>query len=349
MKRVNFDNNGSYPVFEYEGEDGSIEYLEYKPPLNGLWPNFDIKSFCVELLVNPYLTKEVHTFQLLNEHGNRIGVVFPISLLDSDQPFEKDYISNYVFAAYWYLLQRIVRLEKIPFSANFEDNVCVVVLCRTEFATQYPLDYCIHGLRSYGYSFFTPNNTVKPVPGYKVESILTKGASKLTNTLRINVQIPALYSDDAIRLLMESLRDADNIINRFVLLYQVFEALMEDSGLRIIRREVAQLDAHCIAPREFLVNVKDAISEKSKIIEIFNASNIPDEDKELFENSCTHLFDMYGHKTDYSLPEMLYEFRNQMIHSYRELLKFQDELALTIQGMERVVLSIIGLYPKRSA
>lgn len=349
MKRVKFNKEGSYPAFEYEGEDGSIEYIEYKPPLKGLWKHIDIKSFCVELLVNPYLTREIHTFQILNENGNRIGMVFPVSLLDSDQPFYKDFVSNYVFAAYWQLLQRIEKLEKTPFSANFEDNVCVVVLYRKEFATQYPLDYCIHGLRYYGYGFFTPYNTAKRAVGYKTESFLARGSSKLTNTLRINVQVPPLYSDNAIKLLMESLRDADNLINRFVLLYQVFEALMEDSGLRIIRREVVQLDAHCIAPREFLANVKDAISEKSKIVEIFNAANIPDEDKELFINSCKQLFDLYGHKSDYTLPDMLYEFRNQMTHSYRELLKFQEELALTIQGMERVVLSIVAHYPERTA
>lgn len=47
------------------------------------------------------------------------------------------------------------------------------------------------------------------------------------------------------------------------------------------------------------------------------------------------------------LPEALfYSFRNQMTHSLRNLIKYEEQLSITIFEFERLIMWIIRKYPE---
>ena len=149
MRNVRFDSSGSTPIFKYTDELGEDEVFEYKPPIDQLDAGIRIEDYCVELLINPLLSYESNVYMLVdpnNPKAQKVGVVMPIAVLDSDEEPEHK-IQNYIFAAFHVLLERLDKVEKTMFSDHFEDNVCVFVMDKRKSSIDNPLHLCIHTLR----------------------------------------------------------------------------------------------------------------------------------------------------------------------------------------------------------
>lgn len=341
MNNVRFQKNGLTGLFGYgDGDSFRFPYHTGK-----LWPDIDINSFDVQLLINPMLNRESSDIYSLDVKGRdgRIGFVFPISVLDSelvasDCPTR---FENYVYAAFFTLLERIKSIEdgSSLFSENFEDNICVCVINRREVPDEHPLHLIIHSLRKYGYSYFVDYNSVKAVEGYKRENVRCTG----TRALKVKIGEPRTYSIPIVDVLLRHLPNASNLVHRFVLLYQFIEALLDIQTQKDIQAEIETFHQQRSC-NDFLNNVKNIDSEIVRLRTIFDSCHINGHDCADFKSSCDVLFNIIGYPYTKGDADRFYAFRNQMTHSYRAMQSYQEELADTIQQFERLVMIILERY-----
>ena len=151
-----------------------------------------------------------------------------------------------------------------------------------------------------------------------------------------------------VRILLEELLRASNIIHRFVLLYQIIELLLDATMTICIDEQYKKLKNDNIPNNDFLHSIGEKMSEKARINDIFTRCNIKGciESKD-FKNSCKILFHDISYQLDENtdISEMYYKFRNQITHRYRNLIKYKSDLAIAIQDFERLTMLIIEKYP----
>lgn len=351
MKNIVFENNGGRNQFTFKDEN-EIDYcFEYYPSITGLWRDLKTSDFDVQLLIHPFLNKESNVFVLesnLNSTRETVGYIFPVSVLDSDS-FEpkRPADNNYLFVAYKVLLER---LNEIKSSADslakcFEENICVCILNRRTIGQNRGIWDCIHSLRKYGYSYFIANNNYKEVEGYTIDKY-----KELIHGSKIHVDffIPSMYSDPIIDGIIRALPKADNLVYRFILLYQIIEFLISKSVSKSINDAISAYKASpSCSENDFLENINHIRKERGVIKEIFNTCNISSTDcNNSFNLHCKHLYDLAKVVPNPKDGESLfYSFRNFMVHSYRHLNPYKDELADTIFYFEQVVLTIVEKYP----
>ena len=348
MKNVRFDNSGSEPVFRFENTDGVDDRIVYKPSTRGLKPELRKEDFSVELLINPFLNRAKNVYNICKDDRDsstgREGVIFPVSALDTEDSFEQTGMCNYALIAFQILLERLEEVENSErdFSDNFEDNVCVCVINLKSLGIANPLHLCINSLRKYGYSYFEPNNEIKKVDGYKAELYVDNSV----RNLKVKFEEPLLYSNSMVDMMLRALPHANNVIHRFVLLYQVIETMMEDVSLKKINEEIDKLQNNLVPHNDFLDSLKGIGQEKERIKEIFNICHLSNSEFLCFKDPCLKLYSLTKYSPDKPSEKALlfYSFRNQMTHTFRNLHDYPDEVAETVQGFEKVVLTILEKY-----
>lgn len=349
MKIVRFDRSGTTPAFQCE-VNGGFEYINFVPPIDDLDTDLNVGDYVVELLINPMLSNESDVYTLCVKQMSEaicdrqtIGVVFPVLALDSDQVLRKG-MCNYLYIAFWQLLERLKDVSKDDFSSNFESNVCVCVFSKKYAGVDNPLHLCIHSLRKYGYSYFEDNNNVLPIDGYKRDLIID------TNQKNINIELkePILYHHPIVDRILRDLKSANNVTHRFVLLYQIIELLMEDAITKDIKNIYKCLHTGKISANDYFESVSKISRERKRISNIFEDCGIEANDCKKFSKSCKNLFDVSGLSSENATKcsDLFYNFRNKMMHSYRALYAHKTILAETIQNFEQIVLLIVEKYPR---
>lgn len=348
MKITCFDTTGSIPCFGYD-IDGNTEYIDYNPPIADLDNNLDINEYAVDLLINPILNgqSDMTALSVKKEDGSRqtIGYVFPVTVLDSDQPITKG-LADYYYAGFYILLSRLEKIKEGDFSANFEDNVCVAVINKKLAHNEQPLHLCIHSLRKYCYSYFAENNHVLPIIGYNKELFFENPNQR---TIYVDLSVPKLYNHPMVDRIMRDLVNANNVTHRFVLLYQIIEFMMEDAIVKDVDEIYQQLLHNIINQRKYFDDINRIGKENSKIKNIFELCEVSaTKDFGRFRTACKKLLNLAGftESAKKDNAELFYEFRNNMTHSYRRLYVHESLLVEVIQYFERIVLHIVGSYPR---
>ena len=347
--KIKFIYNTVSPRFECERKDGSVLIMDYNLPLPADVNQMSIEQyssgFAVELLINPMLSKGADMYPLVRKGNNRtIGMVFPISDLDSDPGIADERQYGYFIVAFYELLKRLDDEAKDgDISCNFEKNVFVCVFNKRQAENENPLHLCIHSLRKYGYVYFEENNLIEKPNGYD-ETIY----KPQNNKIKVEMIEPPLYVNEMVNTLLRELPRTSNITHRFVLLYQIIELLMDLTTSRCIDDLYRKFRENTISNTDFVHDVGEISKEKFRINEIFEKCKIisSDESKD-FSTDCKTLFRHihYSVKENIGIAELYYKFRNQMTHQYRYLLKYKGELALTIQAFERLTMLVIEKYP----
>lgn len=350
MKNIVFEKKEGRNQFSFKDENGTDFCFEYYPSINGLWHNLNTSDFDVQLLIHPFLNKESNVFVLESNLGERtetVGFIFPVSVLDSDS-FEtnRDADNNYLFVAYKVLLERLdeIKQSAVSLAECFEDNICVCVLNRRTIGPERGIWSCIHSLRKCGYSYFVANNNYKEVEGYTINMY-----KELIPSSKIYVDffIPSMYSDPIIDGIIRALPKADNLVYRFILLYQIIEFLISKSVSTSINEAIsAYKTVPSCSENDFLEKINHIRKERGVINEIWDNCKISSAGcSKLFNQHCKHLYDMANvATTQKDGGDLFYSFRNFMVHSYRHLNPYIKELADTIFYFEQVVLTIVEKY-----
>lgn len=347
--KIDFINNKVSPRFECERKDGSFLTLDYNLPLPEDLNLKDIEQYSlryvVELLINPMLSKGADIYPLARKDTNRsIGIVFPIYDLDSDPGIQDERQYGYFLAAFYELLKRLGdNVKDGDFSCNFEDNIFVCVFDKRQAESENPLHLCMHSLRKYGYAYFEENNQIEKPEDY--DETIYKPSNK---KIKVEMTEPPLYSNEIVNTILSELPRTNNIIHRFVLLYQIIELLMDVTTSRCIDDLYRKFKGNAISNNDFVHEVGEKSKERSRIINIFQKCNIASsQESNEFSVECKFLFRLihYSVKKDICIAELYYKFRNQMTHHYRYLIKYKKELASTIQAFERLTMLIVEKYP----
>lgn len=350
MKNLYFNKDVSSPYFEYDTPEGHRETIDYSLPVDKIDEDIDVNEYSVELLINPLLNLQSNVFALLVKHEDgtkqTIGYVFPVTVLDSDQVISAE-SSNYYYAAFYTLLSRLNRIKTTGgISSNFEDNICVAVINKKNSGCDNPLHLCIHSLRMYCYSYFVKDNSVQQIKGYKRERFFNNPDQK---SIYVDLKEPKLYGHPMVDRLIRDLVNADNVIHRFVLLYQFIEFLMEDAISSDVENIIAKYTKGDRTSSEFFDEIAQTGKEKARIKKIFEDCNISGTPAfSNFRVAYRNLLKATGFEDDSSSKEheVFYAFRGKMTHSYRRLYSQEHLLAETIQYFERLVLLIVGNYPR---
>ena len=135
------------------------------------------------------------------------------------------------------------------------------------------------------------------------------------------------------------------MIHRFVLLYQIIEYLMEEVVRPEIMAEIHKLENNEIPHNDFLESIRNVNGERARIQSIFERCNLTDSNCREFLDALTRLFSLVGYSpSKQGAHNLFYAFRNQMTHSYRSLHQEKEELAITIQQFEKLILEIVERY-----
>lgn len=350
MKNIVFEQISDRNQFTFKDESGTDFCFEYCPPIEGLWKDLDSTDFDVQLLIHPFLNNESNIFALesnIKTQRETVGYLFPVAVLDSNN-FEarRSSDNNYLFVAYKVLLERLHNIDESANSlgACFEENVCVCVLHLRTIGRHQGLCNCIHSLRKYGYSYFVENNKYKGIEGYTINNYkeLAPGS-----TMYIDFSIPSMYSVPIIDEIIRTLPNADNIVYRFILLYQIIEFLISKQISKSINDAIETYQSSSCSENDFLDTVNNVRRERAIINEIINSCGVASLDcNKGFNNCCKHLYDLAGiipQKNDEK--NLFYSFRNQMFHSFRYLSGLKEELANTVFYYEQIVLTIVEKFP----
>lgn len=347
MRNVQFSYKSGRPYFSYQNEAGATEYFEYKLPISGDFNVSMLREHEVELLINPVLNKERHHYALCTAdekgHKTSIGVIFPVSLLDGTEEALPKGQYNYFIIAFFILLKRLEKITDTIFSQNFEDNVCVCVFDLQQANSGYRiLPKCIHSLRSYNYSYFVENNTYKPVVGYRDEWYID--AQKMN--IVVSLQEPQLYKASIIDTLLRVLPSVNNIVHRFFFLYQIIEFIIAGVQKQEIIMEIKKYEEGFIPENDFFDDVLKIKRERGVVREIFKKCDLTEPDCPDFVHDVKSFFALISYKPkNQELYSLFYSFRNQMTHSLRDLLIYDESMAKTIFEFEQVVMQIVAKYP----
>lgn len=350
---VRYISDEDIPVFECVNDKGIKKSFDYKLPIPSDVNKFDIEDYAnqyvVDLLINPYLSNGADVYCLKHRECGTIGMVFPVSDLDDNPGISNEKQYDYFFIAFYTLLKRLLKemkwdeIKESCLSDNFEGNICVCVFYKNQAANDNPLHLCIHSLRKYGYNYFEPNNNVQKTKEYDENLYKPKGG-----TINIDYKEPLLYSNNMVRIILEELPKASNIIHRFVLLYQIIELLLDRTLTICIHEQYKKFKDDNIPNNDFLHSIQEKMSEKARIKDIFIQCNIKgcDECRD-FRNSCNVLFRdiSYLIENNTDIPDLYYKFRNQITHRYRNLIKYKSDLGIAVQYFERLTMLIVEKYP----
>ncbi len=352
MKNISFERTVDRNQFTFKDNRGTDFCFEYRPSIKGLWENIKFENFDVQLLIHPFLNKESNIFALqanIKASKETVGYLFPVAALDSDN-FEarRPSDNNYLFVAYNVLLERLDSIENeavISLSECFESNICVCVLNLQTIGKGQGVWNCMHSLRKYGYSYFVEENRYREIDGYNYRYY-----KELLHGSKMNVTFstPLMCANPIVDGILRSLPNADNIVYRFILLYQIVELLISKNITQSINDAITAFQTSLSScENDFIESINNVRKERGIIKDIFEQCGVAQASdcNKKFNEKCRHLFNVAGISLPKSEDNLFYDFRNKIVHSYRHFNNFKEELSETIFYYEQVVLTIVEKYP----
>lgn len=324
-------------LFEYNDGEGTSMPFDYLPKIQQAWTNTE--DFELILLENPYLNKESNVFDIYTDKpDDRIGWIFPISVLESEDLEERGNILNYLYIAYQILLLRINKLEVTKtLLSDYYKNDAIICLVNKRTAPDFHINTYYFSLYWYGYSVLNEDIDCRNVEHYSYDYL--KSRIKLTAASKLTTD-PVITN-----LIKQELPTADNLLHRFILLYQAIEHLMEIEAYNKAQNSVNKYNSKSIGIRDLLQELKNQTSEFFIIKEIFSNSSVNKDTLSKFREECRKLFQNASFDpNDKSDISYFYNFRNQIVHSYRKYLTSHGQLGITMQIFERVILELITTY-----
>lgn len=334
------NNNGN-------DENEIIVSFSYKQDI-GKW-DYKSENFEIAFFQNPYFDKEVDVFELsVNNQGGqceRLGYAIPLSAIESEDNTESERsLINYKYCAFRKIIEGLVNDERYDIS-NEEQIIsqCIpapntyVIIINKENNTDFNIDDFIYSFAKAGFYRLGDSSEIKKT----YDKLIPDGCKKI----KLNKTESSLYNDfPYVKDLIDNyLKTSDDYLARFILLYQVIELFIEKEGRKWIDECIDKFKNENVrTSSDFLDEVKNLSKESVRINRLFTNNIIDLNDSKSFEEACKSLFEKINftpNNTD--LPELLYCLRNKIVHSYRNLLQYKNELEDAIRMFEIVILDLL--------
>lgn len=338
MNTVDFSDR----EFVVRFKDGDIFQYEYTNPVDGLWNPID-EAFDITILDSPYHCKGNNLYDLyLDGKEQKCGRIIPLSVVfdDSYSISDDKHLKQYLFAATKWLLQNADNLKT---NRNLEKcyfDSAVLMIVHRATVPDFNIDQYVLPLFKLGYYFYDPESRAVGVDGFhKTDSLLGKTRVELKPENNVSFKSEGYLNS----LILKVLPRTDNLLARFVLLYQVVELFMEKLRRQQLDAFVADYNANHINAHEMLHRVSGINGEKEHVKKMFNKSCASERD---FIESCKTLFNRISFTpdgTEESLGKYVYAFRNRVVHGYRDFLGVTQEFTNTLEFFENVIVETIGI------
>ena len=337
------------PYFLLKDNSGNELVIEYLPTIGRLW---NYEEFDVFLMENPYRNKEKDVFDVYHESlHERIGWIFPITLLESSETQYIDYsnFDNYRFVAFRKLLSfdnKIVMKAQgniYKLTDFYDESLVICTLHRPTIAKIQKFDFKKFTLSLYkdGYSFYEGELKAQSIPQ---KNSYFKSIPQKINRITLKDSGFDISSNPFFEYLFQDiLLRSENHFVRFIFVYQIIEYFMEREFDILFEKQLANYQANAISKNDFRENINNSFKERFVINELFTNTPIDEELKTSFVTAFKALFDEIGYVYNISFADKLYDFRNMITHNTR-IVATKSELIKLVEMYERIVLNLLINY-----
>lgn len=328
--------------FQVKDCDENVFYLYYYPPVDGLWNNIKLEDFQFILLDSPYNNAESNIYEIkIDDISERVGYMFPINSLCSNEKHSKSVIDNYSYVSFWYLLTLV---DKFEFDKNlitdyFHENLIVCALHKKalfENNIEFNLDLYLLSLFYKGYYLYK-REKVSIVKGYD-----TTKYDCNSDTIHIRKSQSNCIDDTFMKKIFCDYLPKETVpIARFIIAYQAIEYLMNIICESEIKDVIKDFQENKIFKNDFFDKVGQLGGERKQISLIFNNIDQSHQSVKNFEKECSSLYDVIKYKYKKNgIHNLFYSFRNTLVHNYRELMGLEEQTIKTIQCFEQLIVHI---------
>lgn len=323
-------------------KDGDIFQFEYTYPVDGLWERVD-EVFDITILDSPYHSKGNNLYDLyLDGREQKCGRIIPLSVIldDSYSILDDKHLKQYLFVATKWLLQNADNLQANKNLEKCYFDSAVLMIVHKPTVHDFNRDQYVLPLFKLGYFYYDSESKAVGVDGFhKTDCLLGKTRVDLKPENNVSFKSEGYLNS----LILKVLPRTDNLLARFVLLYQVVELYMEKLRRQQLDSFVADYNANHISAHEMLHRVSSINGEKEHVKKMFNKSCASERD---FIESCKTLFRSISFIPDgkeESLGKYVYAFRNRVVHGYRDFLGVTEEFTNTVELFENIIVETISI------
>lgn len=337
--------------FKLSGDGKEDVLLPYQSAIS-FKHDFDSRyaeDYQIVLFQNAYYCRENDIFQIyFNSSSGRNGWIFPAQLFFSKEFEIKHNICDIIRIAQYHLIRRFhsflreQNFSEIPLFRLTDLTICV--FSKSE-AIDNKIDVTFSNVlcafAKYGYYLMQENNLQLLLKCYP-ENYLTKPNERITIKSTDSILISETYIK---YLITKWLPTANQPLQRFVLTYQVLEHCMSMYLHDIILKTTEAYQNNKLSKNDFAEKIRETTGEQFLITEIFNNCKIPDNISKAFCDSCLSFFELVKITPKQSdLAHLLYKFRNNIVHNFRNIIHEKDAFEKALYGFECVILDLIASY-----
>lgn len=354
LNEVNFTTTNAGNCFILSGKKYKDLIVNYIPDVSNIW---DSNSIEIKLLENPYLDAENDVFEVyhsLSKKGERIGWIFPITILMSNNNDFKNYknIDSYKLAAFHNLLLEDCTIKEdflqnghVEINQIFSENIIICALHKLSInkIPDFNFNNCFLSLYSYGYSEYNPKQVrkkllnkdsfVKDMRSTRHRVVLKEPKYDFSH----NIFIKSLFNDYLI--------NTESFLVRFILLYQIFELLMEEEYEVSFTKSLEKFQLNQISKNDLKEELIGVSKERELLKKMFKrTSSLEEQLKTNFASECVELFNGINRSYKKEFEDIIYDFRNLIVHQFRSVSSKNSDLEKIISLFEEISIDFLIKY-----
>lgn len=347
------DENGNY--YRFKGDTEETINIPIKPLVNSKWQKDSCEIYIFE---NKYLDAESDVYEVyVKELNERLGLIFPATILDSEDINSTKNLNDYKSIAYLKLFDQEIEIditngirpEYLISELLGNIIICLIHNRSAEKIGGFRLDEYLLSFYKYGYIIYTgiqrqktiydKTNFVNKMRNERKRVTLSKSAFDITNNSFTN------------SLFKEHLLQSENYLVRFILLYQIIEHFIQDEFNQQFDSELENYTNNKgigITKNDLRENIINLSKESSLIIKAFSNIKISDSTKDDFIEEYNTLTENIGRPPKKDIYIAIYDIRNLLTHNLRNhIKKNEDSLIKIVEKFEDVMIELLIKYDKQ--
>lgn len=321
--------------------------------------NWDKERYEIYLFENSYLNAENDVFEVYENSitDERLGWIFPITILESNENDFRDYknLNHYKYVAYQKLLELNIKisardnLNVFLKLADIFGDIIVCILCKETIQKINEFKFENYLLSFYKYGYLLLGDIPKSKAIYdRADFVREMRQNARVNLTKANFNITA--NEFTKSLFVEHLLQSDNFLVRFIFLYQIVEHFIDEFSETQFNEHIENYQNKKLAKNDFRESINKSATERELVVDIFNSTPIQKELKDEFVTEVDFLYNDIGRiiKKN-SFPDKIYNIRNLVTHSLRELTAKLESLKKITEIFERIIVDLLTNYKSINA